>query len=267
MKNLYFLLIFLIMPIIYSDQPIMNMMPRWDNGYGWQILYESYKHEDLYRGDQIIRKGWDETVNQIHIQGVYTWDRSIRITAKLPIVLDARREQLVDGNKIIQNDKGLGDLTLALPLKKYFNLLKRTGSWTFAPQLRIPLNSRDNYNVWDHAFGRGVYLGYETETRNWFFSTGGSYWIFDKGEPSYQHYNFDLGWNAKDNMQILWENDFHYQDDGKEFISAGPALYYRQSDNTHYRLEYKHSYKYSTANNKSDHIGGNRFNIGVGFVY
>ena len=77
---------------VCADQPIMNMMPRWDGGYGWQVLYDTVHRDDLLRGDAVVGSGWSETIHQAHLQGVYTWDRSIRITAKLPIVLDAERD-------------------------------------------------------------------------------------------------------------------------------------------------------------------------------
>ena len=35
-----------------ADEPIMNMMPRWDNGWGLQLIDE-YRHEDdLLLGDR-----------------------------------------------------------------------------------------------------------------------------------------------------------------------------------------------------------------------
>ncbi len=40
-----------------------------------------------------------------------------------------------------------GDSTLALPLKKYSNLDGRSGSWTLAPQVRVPLSGDDEYEV------------------------------------------------------------------------------------------------------------------------
>ena len=122
--RLIFVLLFFTALISWGDQPIMNMMPRWDGGYGYQVLYEYIDRENLLEGDKVIGKGWSETIQQLHIQGVYTWDRSIRITAKLPIVLEAERINMVGGNPVFQQDKGVGDLTLALPLKKYFNLCK-----------------------------------------------------------------------------------------------------------------------------------------------
>ena len=98
--------------IASADEPIMNMMPRWDNGWGVQMIYE-YRHEnDLLLGDRIAYSGFSEDVHLLHFQGVYTWDRSIRLTYKIPYVLDARRE-MPDGlgGKLTDHDNGLGDAT------------------------------------------------------------------------------------------------------------------------------------------------------------
>ena len=267
MKNhiLFFLLLIPLLNI--ADQPIMNMMPRWDGGYGYQILYESVHRDNLLKNDKIIKSGWREDIELLHLQGVYTWDKSIRITFKLPIILHAERENLINNQKIIQKDNGIGDLTLALPLKKYFNLMKRTGSWTIAPQLRIPLKNKDDYDISDRVWGGGVFLGYETETRNYFFATGLSYWLMESEEPNEVHSSIDAGLNIKDNTQILVETDYHYEDDGKQYLSIGPALYYRKSDKTHIRFEYKKEINARAPLNRFDHIGGYRLNFGIGFVY
>ena len=47
--------------------------------------------------------------------------------------------------------------------------MKRTGSWTLALKL-IPTSSKDNYDVWERVWGSAIFLGYETETRNYFFT-------------------------------------------------------------------------------------------------
>ncbi|MAE29978.1 MAG: hypothetical protein CMO43_00005, partial [Verrucomicrobiales bacterium] len=127
-----------------ADEPIMNMMPRWDNGWGLQLIDE-YRHEDdLLLGSRTAYSGFTEDVHILHFQGVYTWDRSVRLTYKIPYVLNARRE-MPDGvgGKRVEHDNGIGDATLALPLKKYFNLDGRSGSWTFKPMLRVPLAGDD----------------------------------------------------------------------------------------------------------------------------
>mgnify|MGYP003957956673 FL=1 len=143
-----------------ADQPIFNEMPRWDNVWGFQLI-EEYRHDsDLMSGDVVVADGFSEDVHLLHIEGVYTWDKSVRITAKLPVVLDARRELLSElGGKRIQRDEGIGDATIAIPLKRYFNLNGRSGSWTLTPQIRIPLSDKDEYEIYDGEWGQGVFAG------------------------------------------------------------------------------------------------------------
>ena len=252
-----------------ADQPIMNMMPRWDGGYGFQVLAESTHRSDLKQGDDVVASGYSEDVSVLHLQGVYTWDRSIRLTFKLPYVMDARREVLSSsGEKVVQKDKGLGDLTLALPIKQYFNLAARSGNWTFAPQVRVPLGeASDSYEVADHVWGGGVSFGYETETYNWFFASSVGAWVFEDPEPAEWHISLDLGWNALDFLQVLWESDLHWDDEDAFVVSSGPAIYARLSDNVHARLEWKHDFVSEVSSHEPDHGNGDRLSVGIGFVF
>ena len=94
----------------------MNMMPRWSGGWGYQVHYEYINETDLLIGSRKLFEGLSEEVNIMHLEGVYTWKKEIRIIAKLPYVLGAERE-LPDssGGKLIQKDSGWGDLNLSLP--------------------------------------------------------------------------------------------------------------------------------------------------------
>ena len=252
-----------------ADQPIMNMMPRWDGGYGFQIRAEHIHRSDLKQGYDVVAHDYSEDIHQFHLEGVYTWDRSIRITAKLPYVEDASREVSgPGGQKVVQYDEGIGDLTLALPLKRYFNLDARTGSWTLAPQFRIPLGREDDeFEVWDGVWGSGLSFGYETETYIWFFATNFGFWIFEQPEPAEWSYSLDLGWNAREDVQILWESDLSWDDEGRFSLSAGPALYWRWSDKTHIRIEWKQDFISRVTLDRPDHGNGERFSAGVGFVF
>jgi len=177
-------------------------------------------------------------------------------------VLDAQN------NKVVQHDSGLGDLTIALPLKKYFNLAARSGNWTVAPQVRIPLgNKSGDYEVADRVWGAGLSAGYETETYNWFFATGVSAWTFEKDEPAELSYSLDLGWNALDHMQILIETDVKWDDDDAFWVSSGPAIYWRWSDHVHSRIEWKHDFVSKVSSHEPDHGNGDRVSVGVGFVF
>lgn len=240
------------------------MMPRWDGGYGFQILFEDINREELMNGDRVVDSNKFESVELIHFQGVYTWDKSIRFTFKIPYVLAAERINLDNERQI---DSGLGDIKLALPLKRYFNLDRKSGSWTFSPQIILPTSKEDAYNFYNSELGLGLFGGYEIETYRWFFSTGIGYWVFDREEPDYIHINSDLGINLREDIQILIENDYHYDNDGLEKLSVGPALYFRQNLNTHYRIEYKKDLISKAAKNINDHVNETKLSFGVGFVF
>jgi len=252
-----------------ADEPIMNMMPRWDNGWGLQLIDE-YRHEDdLLLGSRTAYSGFTEDVHILHFQGVYTWDRSVRLTYKIPYVLNARRE-MPDGvgGKRVEHDNGIGDATLALPLKKYFNLDGRSGSWTFKPMLRVPLAGDDAYEIYDNKWGGGLGLGYEFELHKFAFVSSASYWAFEHEKPSKVHLSLDFGYKSEYqgmNGTLFWETDFHYEDDGTETVLAGPALYWNFNDTVHMRLEWKHDFH--NRQGVLDHGNGDRFLLSLGLVF
>ena len=83
----------------------------------------------LYDGQQNLGSNLDRSAYLLHVEGVYTWHRSIRLTLKVPVMLDAERRVLSASGETVEHRKsGLGDPTIALPLKKYFNLDGRSGS-------------------------------------------------------------------------------------------------------------------------------------------
>ena len=252
-----------------ADQPIMNMMPRWSGGYGLQVLTEHIHRSDLKQGGDVVGRGFTEDITRLHLQGVYTWDKSMRITVKLPYTLDARREVLgPDDTKVVQHDAGVGDLTVALPFKKYFNLDRRTANWSLTPQVRIPLGSKDGgYAVADRVWGSGLSLGYETETYHWFCATSLDVWIFEAPEPAEWQLSLDLGWNARDNMQLLWEIDLLRDDEEAFVVSAGPAIYWRWSDLIHSRIEWRHDFVSRVSAHEADHGNGDRIRVGIGVVF
>ena len=255
--------------VVSADEPIMNMMPRWDNGWGLQLIDE-YRHEsDLLLGKSTAYRGFTEDVHLLHLQGVYTWDRSIRLTYKLPYVLDARREMPDNlGGKLVEHDSGIGDATLALPLKKYFNLDGRSGSWGFKPMLRVPLAGEDSYKIYDNEWGGGLGLSYDFETSRLAFLSSASFWFFGNEKPNENKFSLDLGYKfypLGTNSQILWETDFLLKDHGTENLLAGPALYWNINDLTHIRLEWKH--EFYSKQGKLDHGNGDRILLSLGLVY
>lgn len=251
---------------LLGDQPIMNMMPRWDGGYGYQVLYDSIHRGKLFQGDRVLDANLSEDIQLLHWQGVYTWDRSIRMTVKIPYALKAERENQ-DGT--VGSYEGLGDITLALPLKRYFNLDGRSGSWTLAPQIVLPTESYrvDDYDVFSRRSGSGVFAGYETETYKWFVALGASYWIYEKDKPDAWNYVLDVGINPTDRTQLLLEIDYHEEDDGAQALTVGPSFYYRQNLHTHWRIELKKDFHESVGDGRIDYANETKLSVGLGFVF
>ena len=247
----------------------MNMMPRWAGGWGVQTILEHRIEKDLLLTRKKAHAGFGEEVNILHLEGVYTWKKSIRLSAKLPYVLNARRE-MPDGagGKMVQRDKGMGDLILALPLKKYFNLDGRSGSWSFKPMLQVPLAGEDEYEIYDDEWGAGLGLSYEFETYRMFFSIGTSGWYYLEDQPFESHSALDLGYNFEakgSNGAILWETDFHFEDNGSGTLHAGPAFYWNFNDVTHMRLAWK--YDFYDRQGILDHGNGNDLKLSIGWVF
>ena len=254
-----------------ADQPIFNEMPRWKNGWGIQAIYEHRQEDDLLLKDKKIGRGLEEQVDILHIEGVYTWDKSIRMTLKIPYVIEAKRElPTEDGGIETQKDSGLGDITLALPLKKYFNLSARSGSWTLAPQLRVPTSNDDAYEIYDNEWGFGLGVGYETETADLLFSIGAGIWTYLNEEPVEGSANLDLAKNfilGNFSGHLKWENDLKWEDDGEGSLTylTGPALYLRVTDLVHMRFSYKHDV-YDRQGSR-DHGKGSATTAGIACVF
>ena len=99
-------------------------MPRWDNGWGVQLEHE---HQNSSRASGHL----------LHLEGVYTWRKWIRLTYKIPWVVTA--QSLEDTAAPAQS--GLGTPVLALPLKYYFNKDGRSGSWSLTPHVYLPVST------------------------------------------------------------------------------------------------------------------------------
>lgn len=229
----------------HADQPIVNMMPRWDGGYGFQVVDEFIQRDKLFDGKREIGSGLAEKIHKVSLEAVYTWDKSIRLTVKIPYIIQAEREILdINGNKVEQESSGLGDIKLALPLKKYFNEDGYSGNWSLTPELTLPTGSgADDYSIPDQEWALGLGFGYEVESHRYFFAAGASLrHVFSDDKPFEVSAHIDLGVNFSDRGQFLIETDYRFEDDGTRYFKSGPALYWRFSDTVHSRIEWKQSF-------------------------
>ena len=267
----YFTLLFCVLFVhqIKAEQPIFGEMPRWDGGWGIQVLHEYNYRPDILEGKSVIHKGVSKTSNLLRIEGVYTWSKELRITTKIPVLLNSRKvKKDALGNNAEENAKGIGHITLALPLKSYFNLDGRSGSWTLAPQVRIPGSKKADDMAYYRDPGAGLYAGYETESYRYHFGTGLSGWLNTGDKPSALFGELHLGINfhtEKSSGHIKWKNKLELREDESKIYKTGATVYYRLTDEYHVQANWLvNVYEEYGAPNYGN---GQKLSAGFAYVY
>lgn len=254
---------------VRAEQPIFDEMPRWKNGWGFQVLQEYRRESELLDGGNTVGSGLEEEIFVAHLQGVYTWEKWIRATAKIPYVISARRESLGDaGQTVAEESDGFGDATLAIPLKYYFNHDGRSGSWSFVPQALVPLGAAGSNEVYSHLWGGGLSLGYETETYDFHVGGGLGAWFFQAEKPAEVHADLSLGLNLRglgSAGHLKWKTHVLVRSDETVTVSAGPTLYYRITDTVHSQIKWMHDFYDQPG--VLDHGKGDSIRVGIGFVF
>lgn len=252
-----------------AEQPIFDEMPRWNDGWGVQVLEEYRTESELQSDGDVVGSGFTEEAHILHIEGVYTWTKAFRMTLKLPVILHAERTLPGDaGETITQTDRGVGDPTLTIPLKSYFNLDGRSGSWTLAPHLRVPTAGHDDYDIADHLWGGGLSAGYSTETFRYHIGLGASAWAYSEDEPFDFTLNAEVGLNVQVfgvSGHIKWKTTGRYETDGTTTVTAGPTVYVRITDTWHGQLIGRHDFYDKRGN--LDHASGDAARVGLGVVF
>lgn len=220
----------LILSVVFAHQPVMDMAPRWANGYGFQVRYESFG-SDSYLDASESKTQTSFIQNTMWFEGVYTWKRSIRATFKLPYRNLKSENQLIDGgNPTIQNN-GVGDLILALPLKKYFNLKRSTGNFGLTPQIR--LKTGDDNPLMTSKSGYGLSLSYSTENPKIYQLYDFFGWRTDD-KATLLGFDVNIGWHPVHNnstnsgLFLMWDGTFRKKTDAsgaEDFrIHSGPQI-------------------------------------------
>ena len=263
------------------------MAPRWNEGYGFQVRYELYGSDDLMDGDSEISNplGLKRFVDTIWLEGVYTFDRSVRATFKLPYV-DQRRTKNIGGAGVRQSNSGLGDLVLGVPLKHYRNRKAFTDNFSFTPSIRLPTGSSSgNFPISDGSVDLGVSFSYSSETPKYYTLVDLFYWFNTKGDNGMHEgdelaLDINLGYHpyhsneTNSGVFVMWDTSARYNDDpnsatlttasGGQRLQMGPVLVLYK-DNIMFRAEYKHLL-YEKTSNISNSRGSEIF-IGLGITF
>lgn len=175
----------------FAHQPVMDMAPRWQDGYGVQVRYTTRDAEKLRDGKDHAQNllGRSKRVEQVWLEGVYTFHRALRVTAKLPYV-DQYREVEAGGTLRREHGEGWGDGIVAVPLKKYWNRGASTANLGFTPQIRVPTGStRDDYAIGDGSWDAGFGVSFSTETPKAYMLTELFYWFEGTGKRGIERGN------------------------------------------------------------------------------
>ena len=244
---------------VHGEQPVFGEMPRWDGGYGVQLV-------QLFRQQKVsLFDSPDSSNRSIHfsrLDAVYTWDKSIRLTSKLRVINWGQ----ADG-EVREDWRGLSALTLALPLKKYFNLDGRSGSFTVAPQVFIPFQSGDVNHPFYQPQRSGLSIGYETETYYYHLGSNVSAWyVTDESTPllnaevSTGMNGFFFGFNG--HMKVVL--DMHRMPSGRINSHLGPTIYGMITDDWHWQLKSRHTA--SALQHRSRFQSDHTVSLGLGWV-
>lgn len=276
---------FLNVPSVSAHQPVMDMAPRWKQGYGFQIRSESFRSDNLMRGGSEIENpfGLGKQVTTTWIEGIYTFRREVRLSVKIPYTDQSRR--VLNGSKPIeQNGRGLGDVIVGLPLKRYTNNKASTNNVAVTPSIRLPTGSRsDDFPVSDGSvdFGLSFSASFEKAAVYQYYDL--FFWKNGDGDHGIEQGNeigFDanVGWHPYHNnfknqgIFVMLDLSVRYEErgqnsagvTGRKSISTGPVFVFYQGGMM-FRMEYKYPVYEDVEHIQLD--TGRQFNIGIGFVF
>ena len=189
-----------------AHQPVMDMAPRWAEGFGFQIRNEYRSTDKVLRGKRRVSNpgGREQSVNTTWLEGIYTFSREVRVTLKVPFVVQ-KRDALVGASVVRREGRGLGDSVLAVPLKKYWNLKSSTVNIGLTPQLRIPTGSTGAaYAVGDGSWDFGLSASFNAENVDWYTLADAFWWENTKGKRGIRSgdsfgLDFNLGYHTSHN--------------------------------------------------------------------
>ena len=270
-----------------ADQPVMDMAPRWEKGYGFQVRQEFFGSDKLLEGNNKINNplGLERYVSETWLEGVYTFKRSIRATFKLPYVYQKRVKD-IHGAGVRQENSGLGDLILGVPLKYYRNKGAYTDNFGITPSIRIPTgDSSGDFPISDGSWDFGLSLSHSLETPKYYTSVELFYWKNTTGKNGMKSgdefgLEIDLGYHlshsdiTSSGIFIMW--DLIAMHNGKpneanltiftggQLVQTGPILVLYKN-NVMFRAELKYPL-YENVDGISNSRGP-EINIGIGIAF
>ncbi|OUR97129.1 hypothetical protein A9Q84_12435 [Halobacteriovorax marinus] len=282
---LIFLILLVFIPNTLAHQPVMDMAPRWEEGYGFQVRSEYSKVHKQINKDKSVSTD-PKQVQKVHrtwLEGVYTFKRWLRTSFKIPYI-SKEKTILENGVYAKKTGKGLGDLTLGLLLKNYTNLGSKTWNWAITPSFRLPTgNTSGNFAVSDGSFDMGVSFSTSIETEYIFQFYDLFFWKNGRGKKGANEgdvIGLDINVGIHPYHQnlnnrgvfLLLDMSLRHQNQGQQIgnvtggtkLFIGPIIMFYQR-NWMYRLEYSlavYEKSYGTQFSR-----GNKLSLGAGVTF
>lgn len=270
---------------VIAHQPVMDMAPRWQGGWGFQLRYEHRDSSKLLQDSHELPNPFaiSRSVNMTWLEGVYTFRREVRLTIKVPYI-DQSRIIPREGTAVRETGSGIGDVVIGVPLKKYKNKQRSTGNLALTPSIRLPTGStRDAFPVGDGSTDIGMSLSASFERARLYQYYDLFYWNNGSGDRGIAQGNelgldINIGWHpVHDNLTntgvfIMLDLSVRLENRGVDDVgvtggkrlSAGPVfVWYRGG--MMLRAEWKHPFFESVNGLQLSH--GNEYSFGIGFVF
>ena len=146
---------------LQANLPVMNTLPRWNQGYGLQLNYEYETRGQVYeKGNSLINR--DELFEEIHtlnLQGVVAFTKEYRLFFEIPWQTQTRSQESKR-----QRSSHIGEIFLGGAFKKYYNSIGQAASVGLAPLLYWS-NGADPFK----ETNGGVSLSVLTDIENYYF--------------------------------------------------------------------------------------------------
>lgn len=228
-----------------GDLPVMDSVPRWDEGIGFEVYHEHYGSDTLLHGSDKIANplALSERVGETWFQGTYFPTKEYGVLFKLPYI-DQYRDRDIGGLNVRESGSGFGDLELGTSFRHYWNLPDSTADITLVPMLRLPTGDTGGSRpVGDGSVDVGLTLDGKWESFRNMWMSGVEYWHndngargIDQGDTVNAHLMYgrhfyampeeQFGFFLIPNIEAMWEGTGHDLDGktGGMLLHGGPMV-------------------------------------------
>lgn len=150
----------------FGHHPVMDAEPRGVGAFGFQMRYQSVSSNTLEQdGSDVSNSQGLEYESQTQwLEGIYTFNRTFHAVVKIPFENNKGRLQIGTQVKDLKAS-GMGDVTLSVPISRYFNRMGFTSHMAFVPHLLLPTGATDGeLPLGRGTAGYGLSVAYDCET-------------------------------------------------------------------------------------------------------